>query len=158
MLYVVLKAVHLLSLVAWVGGMFYTIACLRPALGLLEGPARVRLMADVLRRFFAVVGVGIGFMLVSGLWMLLIAIRASTAPGLPFNMPLDWHVMIGLGLLMVAIFGQIRFGPYRRLQRAARAQDWPAGAAALESIRNWVVLNLVIGVVVIVVMRVGAAV
>jgi uncharacterized membrane protein len=157
MLYAVLKSVHLLSLVAWVGGMFFAHVCLRPALAPLDGPVRLRLMAEVLRRFFAVVGIAIVLMLVTGIWMLWSAVRTTTAPGLSFNMSLDWHAMIGLGLLMIAIFGHIRFVLYKRLQHAVQVQDWPAAAAALGHIRKWVVVNLCIGVIVIVVMRVGGA-
>ncbi|MDE2094143.1 MAG: CopD family protein [Burkholderiales bacterium] len=157
MLYAALKAVHLLSLVAWVGGMFFALTCLRPALAPLDGPVRLRLMTEVLRRFFDVVGIAIGLMLVSGAWMLWSAMRVSTTRGLAFNMPLDWMAMITLGLVMVAVFGHIRFNLFKRLQRAVRAQDWPAGAAVHGRIRTWVTANLVIGVLVIVVMRLGAA-
>ena len=157
MLYALLKAVHLVSLVVWVGGMFFTLACLRPALGLLDGPLRLRLMHEVMRRFFDVVSIAIGLMLVSGAWMLWLAVRASTPPGLTFNMPLDWLAMIVLGLVMIAVFGHIRFNLFKRLRVAVQAQDWPAGAAALGGIRRWVTVNLVIGVAVIALMRLGAA-
>ena len=157
MFYAALKAVHLLSLVAWVGGMYFALACLRPALAPLDGPVRLRLMTEVLRRFFAVVSVAIGLILISGVWMLWSATRVSTTRGLTFNMPLDWMAMITLGLLMIAIFGHIRFNLFKRLQRAVQAQDWPVGAAVHGRIRTWVTVNLVIGVLVIVVMRLGAA-
>jgi uncharacterized membrane protein len=157
MFYAVLKSIHLLSLVAWVGGMFFTLVCLRPALTPLDGPVRLRLMADVMRRFLKVVGLAIGLMLVTGIWMLWSAVRTTTAPGLAFNMPLDWHAMIALGLLMIAVFGHIRFVLFKRLQRAVQVQDWPAGATALGHIRKWVAVNLGLGVLVIVVMRVGGA-
>jgi uncharacterized membrane protein len=157
MLYAVLKAIHLLSLVAWVGGMFFVLVCLRPALVTLEGPLRLRLMNEVLRRFFTVVGVAVGLMLVSGAWMLWLAFRAATAPGLKFNMPIDWHVMIGLGLAMIAIFGHVRAVLFKRLQLAVQAQDAAAGAAVLAQIRRWVMVNLVMGAIVVVVMKLGAA-
>lgn len=157
MFYAALKSVHLLALVAWVGGMVFTLACLRPALAHLDGPLRLALMTDVLRRFLAVVGIAIALMLVSGSWMLWNAVRVSTAAGLPFNTPLDWLAMITLGLAMIAIFGHIRFNLFRLLQRAVQAKDGPAGAAALGRIRSWMTVNLVIGVLVIVVMRMGGA-
>ena len=157
MYYAALKAVHLLSLVAWVGGMYFALTCLRPALAPLDGPLRLRLMTDVLGRFFRVVAIAIGLLLVSGTWMLWSAMRVSTTRGLAFNMPLDWLAMITLGVVMIAVFGHIRVNLYRRLQRAVQAQDWPAGAVVHGRIRTWVTLNLVIGVLVIVVMRLGAA-
>ena len=157
MAYAVLKAVHLLAAIAWIGGMFFTLACLRPALGMLDGPLRLRLMGEVLRRFLAIVGVAILLMLISGAWMLMSTERVSRAAGLAFNLPLDWMAMIGLGLAMIAIYGHIRYGLFKRLQRAMQAQDGPAGAAALGAVRRWVGVNLVLGVLAVLVMRLGAA-
>ena len=50
-----LKAVHVLAVLVWVGGMVFAHFFLRPALVLLEPPQRLRLMHEVLRRFFAIV-------------------------------------------------------------------------------------------------------
>ena len=36
------------------------------------------------------------------------------------------------------------------------AQDWPAGGAALGAIRTWVGVNLAIGALIILVVRLGA--
>jgi uncharacterized membrane protein len=65
-------------------------------------------------------------------------------------MPLDWTIMATLGIVMMAIFGHIRFALFKRLDKAVAASDWPTGGAALASIRTWVGINLVIGVVIIV--------
>ena len=155
--YALLKAVHLLAVVVWVGGMFFTLACLRPAFAQLDGPARQRLMGEVLRRFFGIVNAAIGVLLVSGLWMLWLAYRVAAKPGLAFNMPLDWYAMIVLGVVMFAIFGHVRAVAFKRLQRAVQARDAPAGAAALNQIRRAVGVNLVLGAIVVVVMKLGAA-
>ena len=157
MFYAALKAVHLLAVVGWVGGMFFTLVCLRPSLRLLEAPARLRFAADVLGRFLTIVNIAIAFVLGSGLAMLWLAYGEARAPGLSFNMPLDWMAMIAIGLVMMAIFGYLRGVMFKRLDRAVRAEDWPAGAAAYEPIPGWVVVNLVLGVIIIVVMRLGSA-
>ena len=156
MLYAVLKSIHLLALIVWIGGMFFTLFCLRPSLTVLEGPMRLRLMHEVLRRFFGVVSVAAVLVLLSGVWMLASAARSGSNAGIGFNMPLDWHVMVIGGVLMMLVFGHIRFVLFRRLERAANAQLWPVGAQALGSIRSWVLVNLVLGVVIIVVTRLGA--
>jgi uncharacterized membrane protein len=70
-------------------------------------------------------------------------------------MPLSWTVMATLGLVMMAIFGHIRFALFKRLQRAVTAADWPAGGKALASIRSWVGVNLWIGVGIVVVLLLG---
>lgn len=159
MLYAALKAVHLLSLIVWIGGMFFTLACLRPALAVLEGPVRPRLMDAVLLRFFAIVNAAIGLVLLSGLAMLWIAYQSFGGGASALHqIPPSWYLMIALGLTMMSVFGHVRGAPAKRLRAAVQAQDAPAGAAALAEIRRWVGVNLVLGVVVVVAMKLGAAV
>lgn len=156
MLYALLKLLHLGSVVIWIGGMFFAHFCLRPAAMSLPPPVRVPFMADVLGRFFAIVlwlslaAVG------SGVAMVMRVAQTTRQTGAPFHMTLDWMAMSVLGLVMLAIFGHIRFALYARLQRAVAAQDWPAGGAALAAIRTWVGVNLVIGTVIIVIVVLGA--
>ena len=63
-------AVHLLGAVVWVGGMFAIYVCLRPALGTLEPPQRLRLMRVTFQKFFPWVWLVILLLLASGYWML----------------------------------------------------------------------------------------
>lgn len=145
MIYSVLKLVHLLSLIVWIGGMVFAHFFLRPAVAALDMPQRVRLMHAVLGRFFRAVLVLASLTLVSGLWMIARLAKQTVQSGGSFNMPLDWTVMAVLGVLMVVIFGHIRFALYKRLDRAVAASDWVAGGAALASIRLWVLINIVLG-------------
>ncbi len=151
MIYAVLKTLHVLAIVVWVGGMVFAHFFLRPAVARLDPPARVALMHDVLGRFFKVVLVVSLLTLVSGLWMLGDVVSQVSATGGRFRMPLAWTIMATLGIAMVAIFMHIRFALYRRLSRAVAAADWPAGGAALGQIRQWVAVNLALGVVTLVV-------
>lgn len=151
MIYALLKTVHVLSIVVWVGGMVFAHFFLRPALAQLEPPARLRLMHEVLGRFFQAVLVASVLTLVSGLWMLGRVARQVVQSGGSFEMPLAWTVMAVLGVAMVAIFMHIRFALYRRLGRAVAASDWPAGGLALAQIRRWVSVNLGLGVLVLLV-------
>jgi uncharacterized membrane protein len=150
MLYATLKLLHVLSIVVWVGGMVFAHFFLRPAAMELAPPQRVPLMHGVLRRFFAAVLAAIVVVLATGLWMIGRVAKETVQAGLPFNMPLDWTLMAALGVLMMAIFAHIRFALYKRLDKAVAAQDWPAGGAALASIRTWVGVNLAIGVLIVV--------
>jgi len=150
MFYAILKLLHILSIVVWIGGMVFAQFFLRPAATQLEPPLRIRLMQGVLQRFFAAVLVAIAVVLVTGLWMIGRVAKETVQAGLGFNMPLDWTLMAGLGILMMAIFGHIRFVLYKRLGQAVASSDWPAGGAALASIRIWVGVNLAIGVGIIV--------
>lgn len=154
--YAVLKSIHLLSIVVWVGGMFFALYCLRPAAAALEPPQRVALMRDVLGRFLRIVTWAVGLVLVTGAWMIATASRVSVSAGIGFNMPIDWHVMVTLGVVMIAIFGYIRWALFGQIEEAAAARDWPAAGAAIGRIRTLVLVNLVLAVVIIVVTRVGA--
>ncbi|MBU4519095.1 CopD family protein [Hydrogenophaga sp.] len=150
MIYAILKLLHILAIVVWIGGMVFAHFFLRPAAMQLEPPQRIRLMHAALQRFFSAVLVSIGVVLVSGLWMIGRLAKETVQAGLSFNMPLDWTIMATLGIVMMAIFGHIRFALFKRLGKAVAASDWPAGGAALASIRTWVGINLVIGVAIIV--------
>jgi uncharacterized membrane protein len=155
MFYATLRTIHLLSIIVWVGGMAFTQFFLRPALTQLEAPERVRLMHDVLGRFFNAVLVAAALTLGSGIWMIGRMARQMAQSGVKFNMPLEWMVMATLGLLMMLIFGHIRFVLFARLSRAVTAAAWPAGGATLASIRTWVLVNLVIGVLIVMVTLLG---
>ena len=87
--------------------------------------------------------------------MVWIARSAAVKNGLAFNMPLDWYTMIGVFFVMAAVFAHIRLVLFERLADAVTVERWPDGAAALGAIRWEVTLNLVLGVFVIVIMRLG---
>jgi uncharacterized membrane protein len=151
MIYAILKTLHVLSIVVWVGGMAFAHFFLRPAVAPLDPPVRVRLMHDVLGRFFKAVLAASLLTLASGVWMLGRVAKQAVQSGGSFEMPLAWTLMTVLGVAMVAIFMHIRFALYKRLNAAVAASDWSAGGAALAQIRRWVSVNLGLGVVVLVV-------
>ena len=151
MIYAALKTVHLLAIVVWLGGMVFVHFFLRPSLSTLEPPVRLRLMHEVLGRFFQAVLVLSLLTLGSGVWMLGRVAKQVVQAGGSFQMPVSWTVMAVLGTLMVAIFLHIRFALFKRLARAVAASDWPAGGAALGQIRQWVLVNLVLGTVILLV-------
>lgn len=149
MLYDVLKTVHILSLVIWVGGMMFVQWFLRPALLHLEAQQRLVLMHEVLTRFFRGVLIASLLVLGSGLWMIGRVAKTTVQSGGSFAMPLSWWVMTGVGVLMVAIFFHIRFAPFRRLGDAIKFTAWDKAAQALTQIRNLVAVNLTLGILLI---------
>lgn len=142
--------VHLTGVIVWVGGMAFAWFCLRPAAGALSPADRLALWVAVLQRFFLLVWLSIVLILVSGLSML-IAVGFGQAPP-------AWHAMLLTGLLMIAVFVSIWFGPWPALRGALAAGDWARGAAALGSIRQRVALNLVLGAITVAVATLGLAV
>ena len=137
-MYTFFKFFHLVAAIVWLGGMGFMLLALRPSLPTLETPPqRLKLLAAVLRRFFALVWTAIGLLLLTGAYMLGHADAQA--------MPLGWHLMIGIGLLMFLIFGHLYFSPYRRLQQAVAAADWPQAAGRAALIAKLVSLNFVLG-------------
>jgi uncharacterized membrane protein len=130
--------------------MFFAHMALRPsAAELLPPPQRLPLLAATLGRFFNWVAICIVLIVVSG--VAIIHLFASNGGRIGPHI----HAMSALGLLMMAIFGHIRFALFKRLKAAVAAGDWPAGGAAMGSIRHWVLVNLVLGMVTTVMVFIG---
>jgi uncharacterized membrane protein len=129
---------HIAAAIVWLGGMTLMIFAVRPsAIAQLQPPQRIPLLAGVLTRFFMAVWVCIGVLLATGVAALLqIGMKSA---------PLGLHLMLAIGLVMMAIFGHLYFAPFQRLKRAVAAQDWPTGGAQLAQIHKLVVTNCVLG-------------
>lgn len=153
----VLKTIHLLSIIVWIGGMVFAHFFLRPAVALLEVPTRLRLMHDVLGRFFNAVLLASTLALASGGWMVGRMARQAVQAGVDFNMPMTWRAMALLGGVMLLVFAYIRLVLFPRLTQAVTAAAWPAGGAVLASMRRWVMVNLALGVLIVVLTLLGAA-
>lgn len=140
---------HLIGVVIWVGGMALLYFCLRPAAVALPPAQRLPLWVGVLSRFFPLVWACIVVILLSGFGKL-----GVVGFG---NAPTAWHVMMLLGLVMVAVFVSIWFGPWPALKRAVAVEDWANGAAALGRIRHRVAINLVLALLTIATATLGLA-
>lgn len=129
---------HLAAAIFWIGGMAFVVMALRPSMAeQLAPPQRLPLMAAVLARFFAVVAASIAVLLLTGLYMLLETGMAKAPPG--------WHAMLGLGLVMMLVFGHLFFSPYRKLKRAVASADWAEGGRRAGQIAMLVKINLGLG-------------
>lgn len=135
---------HVLAAVVWVGGMFFAWVILRPvAAATLEGPARLGLWAGIFPRFFAWVWLCLLTLPISGVAML--HLRYHGFDGAPRYV----QAMMGLFVVMVALFLRVQGLQLPALRRAVDAQDWVAGAAAMVHIRRLVGVNLAIGLAVV---------
>ncbi len=133
---------HVLSVVVWVGGMFFAYMALRPvAASVLEPPQRLTLWAGVFGKFFPWVWGAVVLILLSGLDMLM-RVGGAAAPHYVMT-------MLVLGVAMMLIYAHVFFASYKKLKRAVGQQDWKAGGAALAQIRRLIGINLVIGLVTI---------
>ena len=79
-------AVHIFGAVIWVGGMFAIYVCLRPALGALDPPQRLRLMRVTFQKFFLWVWVAIVLLLASGYWIVFIRFGGFAGAGLHIHL------------------------------------------------------------------------
>ncbi len=131
---------HLLGVVVWVGGMFFAHMALRPAALALPPPQRLPLLSATLSNFVAWVAAAIVFLVCSGAAMI-VMLGGMRAVGLSV------HVMTGLGVLMILVYGHLVASPLRRLKKAVAASDWPAGGAAMATARRLVGVNLILGLV-----------
>ena len=136
---------HILGAVVWVGGMFAAYVCLRPAAGAMEPPQRLALWRRFFAKFFPWVWVSILLLLASGYWMLL-----TTFGGFK-GAPLYINLMQTTGLVMIALYVWLFHGPWLKFKRAADAQDWPAAGAQLSRIRQIIMINLPLGLIVVII-------
>jgi uncharacterized membrane protein len=139
--YNVLKALHLLCAVLWVGGMFFAYVVLRPSMVAIEAPQRMLLHTRVFKKFFLVIWHAMPVIIITGFAML------GFIGGMA-NAPWQIHAMLGLGLLMAAVFLAIYFGPYRQFRRTT---DRNRMASSLDNIRKLIGVNLVLGLITVIV-------
>lgn len=139
---------HLIGALIWIGGMFFAYFALRPAAAALDPAQRLALWAATLGRFFRWVWISVVLILGSGFYMLTVIAGAA-------RVPLNIHVMLYLGVAMTFIFAYVFLLPFSELRRAVAAQDWQAGATALESIRKAVAVNLALGLINVAVATLG---
>ncbi|VXC89481.1 conserved membrane hypothetical protein [Pseudomonas sp. 8Z] len=142
--YAPLYTLHLLAALIWVGGMFFAWMILRPAaVEVLDAPARLRLWLNVFKRFFVWVWAAVLVLPVTGMGML------HAGYGGFDGAPRYVHIMMGLYLVMLALFLRIQALQLPELRRAVEAEDWPAGGQVLGRIRRVVGSNLSIGMALI---------
>lgn len=141
---------HHLASIVWIGGMFFSHFCLRPAIKQsLEPPARIQLALGVFRRFFPWVWICIVTLWVSGAWMAVVERQQ----------PVGLHVLImtAIALIMTLVFVYLFAFPYRKLGIAVDYENWRWASAKFSLIRKLIALNLALGLVTVAVAAAGPA-
>jgi len=143
-------AMHVLTAVIWVGGLFFAYFVLRPvAAGMLETHDRLNLWRKVLKRFFLVVWISVIILFSTGYWMTL------SLFGDVVHVPHYISVMQVLGILMVLIFFYVYFSTYQRLQKHLMIDNYGPASKILGEMRRFFGINLFLGVIVILVASSG---
>jgi uncharacterized membrane protein len=136
--------IHLLAAVIWVGGMFFAYVALRPSAGkVLDPPLRLALWEQVFSRFFPWVWMSAAALLLTGFWAIFGVMGSMAAVGMHV------HFMMTVGIIMMAIFAHLYFGPFRHFKQAVVQQDWKEGATRLNQIRILIAINLALGLSVV---------
>ena len=137
---------HILSAVVWVGGMFAAYVCLRPAaVQLLEPPQRQKIWRGFFQRFFPWVWASVILLLATGYWMLVVYFGGFA------NAPPYINLMQALGWVMVLLYAGLFHGPWLKFKRAVDAGDWASAGASLNQIRQIIMINLPIGLIVVII-------
>ncbi|MCK0155113.1 CopD family protein [Alcanivorax sp. S6407] len=137
-------ALHVLSVVIWVGGMFFAYMAMRPAVvEAIDASQRGALWCHTLSRFFRWVWVAVVLLLATGYWMIFSVFGGMAGAG--------WHIhaMQGLGLVMMLIYFHVYFAPFRRLKQAVANQDPEEAGRRVGQIRMLVGTNLILGLIVV---------
>ena len=137
-------ALHVLSAVIWVGGMFFAYMAMRPAVvEVIDASQRGALWCHTLTRFFRWVWAAVILLLVTGYWMIFSVFGGMAGAG--------WHIhaMQALGIVMILLFFHVYFAPFRRLKQAVVGQDPQEGGRQVGQIRRLVGTNLILGLIVV---------
>ncbi len=140
---IVALALHILSAVVWVGGMFFAHFVLRPSAGPLDPAVRIAQWDRVFDRFFRWVWLAVVLLLGTGYWMIFVRFGGFA------HLQLYINLMQGLGWIMVLLYLHLWFAPYKRFRRAVAANDIAAAAKAMNGIRHIVATNLTLGLILI---------
>ena len=144
-----LLAIHILSAVVWVGGMFFAHIFLRPAALPLEMEARVDLWFRVLSRFFPWVWGIVIVLPLSGSALLLTLFGSLKQAG--------WHVLImqTLGGTMIAIFAFLFLVHYRKMATMIKKRLIPEAGLCMNPIRTGIAVNLALGMGTVIIAATG---
>ncbi len=135
----ILLALHFLGAAAWVGGMFYALVVLRPAVAALEPAPRGQVQMRTLKRFFGVVWVAMPLMLLTG-WAMVFLAWGGFA-----SLPASINTMQLLALIMAGVFLYTYYLPWQRVRRAIRP-----GLELFERIRTLLHVNVALGALTII--------
>ncbi len=133
-------ALHLIFAVIWVGGMFFAVYVLRLAASSLEAPLRISLWDRGFKKFFPWVWASVIILPATGYYLIFNVYGGFS------SLPIPYHLMHLLGILMILIFLHLWFAPYARFKKAVSAEDFPEAGKHLNTIRIFVTSNLYIGI------------
>ena len=142
-LWSVILAFHIISIMFWVGGTAYAAIIMRQSLSLLDPTQRNSVQLQSLGRFFRVLMHVIPTALITGWLMILHEGGFEQAP---------WttNLMQLLGIVMAVLYVRVLTGPFQKARRALRPQP-----ALFDSIRNQTLVIMALGLIAILAASLG---
>lgn len=137
-------ALHVVAAVVWVGGMFFAYIVLRPSSDMLDPPQKLALWASVFKRFFPWVWMSVILLIVTGYWLIFSWFKGFG--GLPGYV----HLMHILGWGMALLFVYLYYKHYPAFKEAVKSERWPDAGAAMVRIRQIILINLILGLMLLV--------
>ena len=146
LMYEIVKLLHLIAGIVWLGGMTFMLVALRPAvMAQMEPQPRARLMAMVWGRFFPLVLGAIVVLFTTGTNLYTTTFRSIKAATGAGSVPFGWNLMLVAGLAMMLIFCHIFFAGYRKFKRALARDEWAVVATASTQVHRLMVVNFALG-------------
>ncbi|MCX2560787.1 hypothetical protein OQ252_05140 [Acetobacter farinalis] len=136
-------ALHLGSMMFWIGGIAYAALIMSRSLSLLDTTQRNSVQLQSLGRFFRVLMHVIPTGLITG-WLMILHEGGFA------HMPWTTNLMQLLGVIMAALSVRILTGPFQKARRALRPQP-----ALFDSIRKQLLVILFLGLVSIIAAALG---
>jgi uncharacterized membrane protein len=142
----VFHTLHVLAASIWITGMLVAWIALRPAtLAGLSEPLRLQRLVSIFPRVFGWVWVAVLILPISGVVMMRLRFAGfETAPR-------HVQLMIGLYVVMVALFLRMHGLQLPVLRKAVASQAWTEGTTAVTHMRRLVAVDLLLGLAVVVV-------
>ena len=151
MLWNLSNALHTLSSVVWVGGMFFAYVALRPSMAGVPPEEALPLWRRTLQLFLRWVLGTVVVLWATGIYMMFFVLSGFGEAGAHVD------TMFTLALIMTGLFFYLNHGPFRAFKYAADASDFGKAGKILQKVRKIVATNLVLGILTIVIAAWGAA-
>ncbi len=124
---------HILGVLIWIGGMFYTLFILRPSLNVI-GKEKLVLIPELMGRFFKFVWIAIFLLLITGGYRAHLHVQSYI-----------FDAKLLIYLVMVLIFSYIYFNLYKKLIKASNEEK----PLLINKITALIKLNFSLGLIVI---------
>lgn len=151
MLWNLSNALHTLSAVVWVGGMFFAYMALRPSMAGVPPEEALPLWQRTLQRFLRWVALTVVVLWATGIYMMFFVLSGFGAAGAHVD------TMFTIALVMTGLFFYLNHGPFRNFKNAAEARDFSTAGQIMGKVRKIVGTNLILGILTIVIASWGAA-